>query len=309
MYDTIIVGSGAAGLSAAVYAKRAALDFVVIEKDYLGTGQIAESERVDNYLGLYGESGFDLGEKFRAHAETLGTKFIEGEVTKIIHENGGYKISLSDGNSFDSKTVVYAAGASHRKLDIKGEAEFSGRGVSYCAVCDGAFYKDKDVAVIGGGDTALGDALYLSKLARKVYLVHRRDTFRANKALQEQVLSRDNIETVLNAVPVEITGEKLVNGLRINQSGTDTILPVNGVFAAIGTVPNSGVLNGIADMDSSGYIIAGEDCVTSAKGIFAAGDVRTKALRQVITAAADGANSILSVEKYLSENGGQIREN
>ena len=309
MYDTIIVGSGAAGLSAAVYAKRAALDFAVIEKEYLGTGQIAESERVDNYLGLYGESGYELGEKFRAHAEALGTTFIEGEVTEIIPENGGYRVVISDGNSFAAKTVVYAAGASHRRLDIKGEAEFSGRGVSYCAVCDGAFYKDKDAAVIGGGDTALGDALYLSKLARKVYLVHRRDTFRANKALQEQVLSKDNIETVLNAVPVEITGEKLVNGLRVNQSGTEKILSVNGVFAAVGTVPDSGVLKGIADMDGNGYIIAGEDCVTSAKGIFAAGDVRTKALRQVITAAADGANSILSVEKYLSENGGQIREN
>ena len=244
-----------------------------------------------------------MGEKFRAHAEALGTEFIEGEVTEIVPENTVYKIKLSDGETLCSKTVVYAAGASHRRLDIKGEAEFSGRGVSYCAVCDGAFYKDKTAAVIGGGDTALGDALFLSKIAKKVYLIHRRDEFRANKALQEQVLGRDNIEVVLNAVPVEITGEKSVNYLRITRNGSDELLSVNGVFAAIGTVPCSEALKSIADMTSDGYIIAGEDCVTSAKGIFAAGDVRTKALRQVITAASDGANSILSAENYLRKQG------
>ena len=161
IYDTIIVGSGAAGLSAAVYAARAELKFIVIEKIYMGTGQIAESERVDNYLGLYGENGFDLGEKFRAHAEALGTEFAEGDVSKIIPENGIYKL-ITDEAEYEAKTVIYAAGASHRKLGIKGEEELAGRGVSYCAVCDGAFYKGKTVAVIGGGDTALGEALYLS---------------------------------------------------------------------------------------------------------------------------------------------------
>lgn len=301
MYDTIIIGSGPAGLSAAVYAKRAELDTLVIEKEYCGTGQIAESERVDNYLGLYGESGFDMGEKFRAHAEALGAEFYEGDVTAIVPENNGYKVELSDGNCFSTKTIVYAAGASHRKLDIKGEAEFSGRGVSYCAVCDGAFYKGKTAAVIGGGDTALGDALYLSKVAEKVYLIHRRDQFRANKTLRNKVQHTDNIEIILNAVPIEITGEKRVEALKINSNGTEETLSVNGVFAAVGTVPNSVLLKGIAELSPDGYIVAGEDGVTSAKGIFAAGDVRTKALRQVVTAAADGANSILSVEKYLEE--------
>lgn len=303
MYDTIIIGSGPAGLSAAVYARRAALNAIVIEKDYCGTGQIAESERVDNYLGLYGESGFDMGEKFRAHAEALGTEFVEGEVSGIIPEDDGYKIELSDGNSLSTKTIVYATGASHRRLDIKGEAELSGRGVSYCAVCDGAFYKDKTAAVIGGGDTALGDALFLSKIAEKVYLIHRREQFRANKILQEKVLNAENIQIITNAVPTEIIGEKRVEALKIKHNGSEETLPVNGIFAAIGTVPNSSLLNGLAELSPDGYVIAGEDCAASAKGIFAAGDVRTKALRQAITAASDGANSILSVEKYLEENG------
>lgn len=308
IYDTIIVGSGAAGLSAAVYAARAEMNFIVIEKIYMGTGQIAESERVDNYPGLYGESGYDLGEKFRSHAEALGARFIEGDVTKIAPENGIYTVSLQDGSSFEAKTVIFAAGASHRKLEVKGETELSGRGVSYCAVCDGAFYKNKVAAVIGGGDTALGDAVYLSKIASKVYLIHRRDEFRANKSLCRKVAEAGNIEAVMNAVPVEIMGESRVEGIRINRNGREEALSVNGVFIAVGTVPGSEPLKGVVETDGGGYIIAGEDCVTSEKGIFAAGDVRSKPLRQVVTAAADGANSIYSAEKYLSEFGGQCRE-
>lgn len=299
IYDTIIIGSGPAGLSAAVYAKRADLDFVLIEKEYLGTGQIAESERVDNYLGLYGENGFDLGEKFRSHAEALGTEFVTGDVAKISPQDNVYNITLSEGTVYTAKTIIYAAGASHRRLDIKGGEEFSGKGVSYCAVCDGAFYKGKTVAVIGGGDTALGEAEYLAKVAAKVYIIHRRDKFRANKTLCQRVENTPNIEIIYNAVPVEISGEKHVESLRISRDGREETLNVDGIFAALGTVPNSGILQGIADLDSGGYIIAGEDCVTSARGIFAAGDVRTKPLRQLVTAAADGANSIYSLEKYL----------
>lgn len=306
VYDTIIVGSGPAGLSAAVYAKRAELSFILIEKEHLGTGQIAESERVDNYLGLFGESGYDLGERFRAHAEALGTEFVEGHVANIAAvspESGNYRVSLAKGGEFLTKTVIYAAGASHRKLDIPGEAEFSGRGVSYCAICDGAFYKGKTAAVIGGGDTALGDALYLSETASKVYLVHRRGEFRASKTLQSRVLAKSNIECVLNAVPEKIEGSKTVELLKIRQNGAEEALKVDGVFAAVGTVPDSGALKGLADLDKSGYVIAGEDCVTSAPGIFAAGDIRTKPLRQVITAASDGANAVYSLERYLTENG------
>lgn len=302
VYDTIIVGSGPAGLSAAVYAKRAELNFIVIEREYLGTGQIAESERVDNYLGLYGESGYDLGEKFRSHAEALGTEFVEGEVKSIFPVDGNYRVSLSDGRSFSAKTVIYAAGATHRKLGIKGEAELSGKGVSYCAVCDGAFYKGKTAAVIGGGDTALGDALYLSEIAERVILVHRRDEFRAGKALQSRVFAKSNIERVLGAVPTEIVGEKRVEGLRILRNGAEETLSADGVFVAVGTVPDSGALKELVELEN-GYVVANEDCATSARGIFAAGDIRTKALRQVITAAADGANAVLSVENYLAEIG------
>lgn len=268
----------------------------------MGTGQIAESERVDNYLGLYGENGFDLGEKFRAHAEALGTEFAEGDVSKIIPENGIYKV-ITDEAEYEAKTVIYAAGASHRKLGIKGEEELAGRGVSYCAVCDGAFYKGKTVAVIGGGDTALGEALYLSDIAEKVYLIHRRDEFRANKSLCSRVAAKENIETVMSAVPEEITGESRVDGIVVSIDGNVKKLDTDGVFVAVGTAPASSPLDGVVKMNDGGYIVAGEDCITSDKGIFAAGDVREKPLRQVITAAADGANSVYSAEKYLRETG------
>ena len=287
-------------MSAAVYAKRAALDFIVIEKEYLGTGQIAESGRVDNYLGLYGENGFDLGEKFREHAEALGTEFLEGEVISIVSDGNAYKIVLSDNSELLTKSIVFAAGANPRKLDVKGESEFSGKGVSYCAVCDGAFYKGKTTAVVGGGDTALEDALLLSKMCEKVYLVHRRDEFRANKALQNIVKDIENIELVLNAKPAEIIGDKKVSALKVLQNGKEKTLKLDGVFVAVGTVPNSKLLDVIAELDSHGYVIADETGVTSAKGIFAAGDVRTKQLRQVSTAVADGANCIFSIEKFLN---------
>lgn len=300
MYDTIIIGSGPAGLSAAVYAKRAELNFVVVEKEHRGTGQISESERVDNYLGLYGENGFDLGEKFRNHAEALGTEFMEGELTEIIPEANGYRLIISGEKEIMTRTLIYAAGASHRKLNVKGESEFSGKGVSYCAICDGAFYKGKTAAVIGGGDTALSYALFLSGIAERVYLIHRREQFRANKALQNKVKARENISCVMNASIEEILGEKRVEGLRIVRNGTEELISIDGIFAAVGTKPESAVLKGIAQLTPGGYVAAGEDCATSASGIFAAGDVRTKALRQIITAAADGASAVFSVEKYLS---------
>lgn len=299
MYDTVIIGSGPAGLSAAVYAKRAQLESVVIEKQYMGTGQIAESERVDNYLGLYGESGFDLGEKFRSHAVSLGVEFIENEVIKIVPEGNFYNIAFPDDSGIKTKTIIYAAGADPRKLCIKGESKFTGKGVSYCAVCDGAFYKNKTVAVFGGGDTALQDAILLSKVAEVVYLVHRRDEFRANKTLQKTVKETQNIKLVLNSVPEEIIGDKKVSAVKILRSGNEEILNVDGIFIAVGTVPNSSLLKNIVNLDDKGYVAANEDGATSANGIFAAGDVRTKKLRQVATAVSDGANCVQSVEEYL----------
>lgn len=299
MYDTVIIGSGPAGLSAAVYAKRAQLKAVVIEKEYMGTGQIAVSERVDNYLGLYGESGFDLGERFRSHAVSLGVEFIENEVIKIVPEDDCYNIAFTDNKNIQAKTIIYAAGANPRRLDVKGESEFTGKGVSYCAVCDGAFYKGKTVAVVGGGDTALQDALLLSKIAKTVCLVHRRDEFRANKSLQKSVTETPNIKLVLNSVVKEIIGDKKVSGVKILNNGNEELLNVDGIFTAVGTVPNSSLLNGIAELDDNGYVVANEDGITSAKGIFAAGDVRTKRLKQVVTAVSDGANCVQSVEEYL----------
>ncbi|MGN1090617.1 MAG: NAD(P)/FAD-dependent oxidoreductase [Huintestinicola sp.] len=298
-YDVIIIGSGPAGLTAAIYAKRACLKAVVCEKEYMGTGQIAESSRVDNYPGLYGETGYDLGEKFRSHAEKLSTEFFEGEADKIIPTEKGYEVSFTDGTVLHGKTVVYAAGTYRRRLDIKGEQELSGRGISYCAVCDGAFYSGKDIAVIGGGDTALSDALYLSEIAKKVYVIHRRDTFRANEALVKKVKETDNIELILSAVPTEFLGKKLLTAVKYRQNGEEKILPVSGSFTAIGSIPNTDLAKDIVKLDESGYIIAREDGKTNAKGFYAAGDVRTKALRQVITAAADGANCIESVIQYL----------
>lgn len=296
MYDIIIIGSGPAGLSAAVYARRAQFSAVVAEKDYMGAGQIAVSEQVDNYLGLPKINGFELGERFRKHAVKLGAEFFEGEVTGIKRSGKNYTVSFKDGNSMECKSIIYAAGTSYRRLDISGGHLL---GVSYCAVCDGAFYKDKTAAVVGGGDTALGDALYLSKLAQKVYLIHRRNTFRANRYLQELVKKTPNIEIILNAVSKEIIGENRVEGLDISVAGETRRLLVNGVFAAIGSVPNTGILNGLCRLDKNGYIIAGEDGITSADGIFAAGDVRTKSLRQVVTAVSDGANCVLSAENYI----------
>ena len=301
MYDVVIIGSGPAGLSAAVYAKRADLNAVVLEKEYFGTGQIAESSRVDNYLGLYGESGYDLGERFRRHAEAAGAAFREAEVVKIIPRNGSYLLKTADGQDITARTVIYAAGTKRRQLGIKGESEFLSKGISFCAVCDGAFYEGKKVAVIGGGDTALSDALYLSGIAEKVYLLHRRAQFRANAALQNAVKQTANVECMFNAVPNAFLGAEKLRAVNFLRDGAEESLTVDGVFLAIGSVPNSGLLAGIADRDENGYILADENGITSAAGIFAAGDVRTKRLRQVITAAADGANCAESARLYLSE--------
>lgn len=298
MYDIIIIGGGPAGLTAAIYASRAKLRAVVLERDTMGAGQIAVTEQVDNYPGLLHMGGYELGEKFREHAEALGASICENEVEQLAQADGVFTASLTDGTSISAKSVIYALGTSYRKLEIPGGQL---PGVSYCATCDGAFYQGKTVAVIGGGDTALEDALYLSRMAKTVYLVHRRDTFRANAALQEAVRQTENIALVTNAVPTEIVGEKRVTALRIDHSGQPEELTLDGVFVAIGSVPNTELLKDLAELDAGGYVKAGEDGVTSLAGLFAAGDVRTKPLRQVITAAADGANCVVSAERYLLE--------
>ena len=291
MRDILIIGSGPAGLSAAVYAKRAGLDALVVEKEFMGTGQIAESSRVDNYIGLVGKSGYELGELFRGDAEKLGAEFLEEEVVSLSQKNNIWVSQFADGGSIEAKAVIYAAGASHRKLNVAGEEKFIGKGVSFCAMCDGAFYREKTVAVIGGGDTAVDDALYLA-----VYLIHRRGEFRAAAGTVKKAEENPNIEFVLSANVTEILGENHVEKITLD-NGRE--LAVDGVFIAVGMIPRTNILKGIVETDEHGYVVADESGVTSARGLFVAGDVRTKKLRQVITAAADGANAAVSAIEYL----------
>ena len=299
-YDTIIVGNGPAGLTAAIYAMRAELKTLVISPNPAGGGQINDTYEIDNYPGLPGLSGAELGEKLKDHAEKLGAVFKIDSI-KEIEDRGDDKILRSRRNEYHARSVIVTSGAGHRKLGVKGEHELAGMGVSYCAVCDGAFFKGKKVAVVGGGDSALGDAIYLSGLAEKVYLIHRRDEFRAAPLIVKEASENEKIEFVLNSVPEEISGNGKVEHIFVtNKISNETRdLEVDGVFIAVGIVPNSNI-EGLPSKDENGYIIAGEDCVTDIPGIFAAGDVRTKPLRQVITAAADGANAVYSVQKYLS---------
>ena len=296
MLDMVIIGSGPAGLSAAVYGKRANLDVLVIEKEYEGTGQIAQSRQVDNYLGLYGISGYDLGERFRTHAAELGVNFLESEVRAFSQISNGWQIYFTDGGSVQARTVIYSAGTINRPLEVPGEEQFLGRGVSYCALCDGAFFKNKIVAVVGGGDTALEDALYLSTVCAKVYLIHRREQFRGAKNTEEKVRAMENIELVLNAEVVAITGTEKVCAVQL-QDGRE--LAVDGIFSAIGSVPNTDILRGLIALDGQGYIIADETGYTEKAGFFVAGDVRTKRLRQVATAVSDGANAATAAIDFI----------
>ena len=296
MLDAIIIGSGPAGLAAAIYGKRANLNIAVVEKEYEGTGQIAESSCVDNYLGLPGINGYDLGEQFRNHAVDFGVDFIEHEVVAIEKQPGGWKLAFEDGSSKEARTVIYAAGAQPRKADVPGEDRYIGKGVSYCAICDGAFYKGKTVAVLGGGDTAVDEALYLSDLCEKVYLIHRRTEFRGAAQRVEQARKKANIEFVLGETVKEFVGGEKLTAVRLN-SGTS--MELNGVFVAYGSKPQTELLRGIVALDDSGYVVANEDGRTSQEGFFVAGDVRTKTLRQVVTAVSDGANAITSVAEYI----------
>lgn len=300
MYDVIILGSGPAGLSAAIYAQRARLNTLVVEAKPLSGGQILNTYEVDNYPGLPGISGFEMGMKFRTHADTLGVPFYTAQVQEV-RTSGNIKEIVTDQDTLQAKSVILAMGANHRKLGVPGEEKLGGMGVSYCATCDGAFFKEKTVAVIGGGDVALEDALFLARGCKKVYLIHRREEFRGAKVLQEQAQQTENIQVLWNSELKSIQGEDKVENITVHNKieGTDTELEVQGVFIAVGIQPNSKVVKDAVELDEQGYVKALEDTVTSQPGIFAAGDIRTKQLRQVITAAADGANAVMSVERYL----------
>jgi thioredoxin reductase (NADPH) len=303
IYDVIIVGSGPAGLTAAIYAKRAELNCVVIEKEGISGGQIINTYEVDNYPGLPGISGFDLSMKFRNQCDELMVPFINGTAQELRLDNKLKIIRMDDGTEYKAKTVVLAMGGVPRHLGVEGEEEFSGRGVSYCATCDGAFFKNKVVAVVGGGDVAVEDAIFLARLCKQVFVVHRRDTFRANKAASVKLLSMPNVTVLWDSVVERIGGDDAVSmiDLRNVKTGEVSTREVSGVFIAVGYIPNTDICRNIVALDDSGHIIAGEDCETDVPGIFAAGDIRAKHLRQIITAAADGANAITAVEKYLNE--------
>ncbi len=299
-YDLVILGSGPAGITAGIYAMRAQLKTLLLEKNYITGGQMLNTYEVDNYPGMPLISGSDLSEAFEEHAKRLGLAIQQGEVSNIIHEGHSFHIQ-TDQDSYVADSVIIATGTRHRLLDVPGEKNLAGMGVSYCATCDGAFFKDKTVAVAGGGDTAVEDALFLSRICKKVYLIHRRDQLRAAKILQDRLAKQENVEILWNCEINEIVGEQQVSGVEIfhNKEGNYTGLDVDGVFVAIGSLPNSQGLGHIADTDSSGYFIAGEDCKTSTPGIFTAGDIRAKALRQIVTAVADGANAATSAFRYL----------
>lgn len=325
MYDVIIIGSGPAGLSASVYAKRAGLKALTLEKNPVSGGQVLNTYEVDNYLGLPGINGFDMGVKFREHADGLGCKFQTAEVLSVCKEHReekqlkaasvnetavdaafepvraqGFMIETDEG-VFRAKAVVAAMGAVHAKLGIPGEEEMAGRGVSYCATCDGAFFRGKVTAVIGGGDVAVEDAIFLARGCEKVYLIHRRDELRAAKILQEEVMSLPNVEIIWDTVAEKIEGNGQVEGISLKnvKTGDKMELPVDGVFVAVGILPDSEILKEIVNCDPKGYVLAGEDGVTDVPGIFAAGDIRSKKLRQIVTAVADGASAIQSVQEYL----------
>ena len=303
MYDLIIIGSGPAGLSAAVYGKRAGLELLVIEKSGMSGGQVLNTYEVDNYLGMQGMNGFDMGMQFRAHADNLGVSFMDETVLKI-EKGEGTHIVVTDGSRLETKTVIIATGASHAALGVNGESELSGMGVSYCATCDGAFFKNRTVAVVGGGDVAAEDAIFLARTCQKVYLVHRRDELRAAKILQEKLKELSNVEILWNHIVTEIEGKNQVERMRLQNTKdhTEEIKEIDGIFIAVGIKPNTFNIEGMPKTDKGGYIEAGEDCGTREEGLFAAGDVRTKKLRQIVTAVADGANAVTSVQEYLLHN-------
>lgn len=317
MYDVIIIGAGPAGLSASIYAKRAGLRAVTIEQNPISGGQVLNTYEVDNYPGLPGINGFDLGMKFREHADKLGCDFVTATVSRIVNlqgEAGLQAASMDSGDDcekefrvetdagiFAGRTVLAAMGASHARLNVSGEEELSGMGVSYCATCDGAFFQDKVTAVIGGGDVAVEDAIFLARGCKKVYLIHRRDQLRAAGILQDKVKNLPNVEILWDTVVERIEGEEQVESLLIKNvktGETNTIL-LDGVFVAVGILPDSGLLQGMTACDEKGYVLAGEDGSSSMPGIFVAGDIRAKKLRQIITAAADGANAITAIQEYL----------
>ena len=301
IYDVVIIGGGPAGYTAALYAARAGLDTIVIEKMSVG-GQLTLTDIIDNYPGFEeGIDGFTLGMKMQKGAERFGAKTVYDEVVSLGLD-GDLKIITTFQEKYYSKTVIIASGAGPRELGIKNEKMLTGRGVHYCAHCDGRFYKNKNVIVVGGGNSAVSDALYLSRLAKKVFLVHRRDSLRATKIYHEPLKNAQNIEFVWDSAVSELLFDKRVNGTKIKNLKTQdiTALECDGVFVSIGRKPATDFLKDILMLDENGYIKASEDTKTNIPGVYAVGDVRTKALRQIVTAVSDGATAVHFAEEYIS---------
>lgn len=302
MYDIGIIGGGTAGLTAAIYGQRAGKQTVVFEKETFG-GQIASSTGVENYPGIASISGSEYSMNLLNQAKALETEVVMEKVASIEKKDKIFVITAGD-KSYECLTVIIATGVTHRHLGIQKEMKLVGAGVSYCATCDGAFFRGRDVAVVGGGNTALQDADFLANYCTKVYLVHRRDEFRGEAKLVDRLKKRENIEFVLDSTVKDIEGEFAVEGLTVTnkKTGEDRTLPVSGVFVAIGQIPQNDMFDDLVRLDESGFVLASEDCLTSCPGIFVAGDCRTKEVRQLTTAAADGAVAALAACKYISDN-------
>ena len=300
IYDLAILGAGPAGICAAIYATRAKLNTIWLDKKFVQGGQIVDTYEVDNYPGLPGITGLDLGEAMAGHAAKLGMK-PQRETVRSIEAEQGIKVIRTKKNEYRARAVIIACGATHRHLGIPGEEELSGMGVSYCATCDAAFFQDRTVVVVGGGNVAVEDAILLSRTCKKVYLVHRRDELRAEKILQESLFACKNVELIWDSIPLSIEGTDKVEALKIRNKKTqeESFIETDGVFIAVGIVPGTEKFKDLVKLDEAGYIVAGEDGITSEPGIFAAGDIRTKNLRQVVTAVADGANAVASAQRYL----------
>lgn len=300
IYDLIIVGSGPAGLTAAIYAMRAKLNTLVIEESGVSGGQVLTTYDVDNYPGMPGISGYDLAMKMKEHADKLGSRYAEGTVLEIKEEGALKTIVTSNGN-YAARAVIIATGATHAKLLVPGEEEFAGMGVSYCATCDGAFFKNKITAVVGGGDVAVEDAIFLARFCEKVYLIHRRNELRAAGILQDALKATPKIEMIWDSTVTGIQGTEQVDGITIKnvKTNAEKKLKVNGVFVAVGIHPNTEAYRSLLKTNQGGYIVADETGVTNIPGIFVAGDARSKQLRQIVTAVSDGANAVTSVQDYF----------
>ncbi len=299
MYDVIIIGAGTAGLSAAIYAVRAGKSALVLEAKAYG-GQIINTPEVENYPGIKNISGFEFATGLFEQAKDAGAVIKTQGVLEVKKEADIFTVTTKR-NVYESKALIIATGATNRPLGLEREKEMIGKGISYCATCDGAFFKGKDVAVIGGGNTALEDAGFLSNYCRKVYIVHRRDAFRGEPATLERLKAKENVELVLDSVSVELTGEDRVSGLEVKNVKTGELrkLDVDGIFVAIGQIPSNALFKDFVALDAAGYVVAGENCRTDVKGVFAAGDCRTKKVRQLTTAASDGAIAALEACEYI----------